>query len=314
MEKENDGLSPQPQSEASRIPRRRVVTVGAALLAGEFAVMLGVAKLGDIIGKSLRSRSQGNAENRIVADLNATATAAAKQGRIDTFQPEGEFTQELFYQVRDATFATKVEFNGEAFRATTWVIHQKPSNKKEGYSDYVLASAGHLLTGGGTRKPSDIKTVEIALPYNSSFHEDEKNLSFALDPRAGNEAIGDEGVIRITEPDILGIRPRFRALAYQDNYIPKPNERMLLCGFPVEFMGQQLINSLAQGVVANVQNINSSTGVWTIKAESDHGMSGGSVSIVRNGVPVVVGILVQGNGSELTVTPLNMTPLIKRVS
>jgi trypsin-like peptidase len=290
-------------NERQRTNRQQPISRSRRRLMISFAALTTLTTAGAIYSLYKQNRESAQMDSL----LNVTATAATKQGRRDTFTPEGEFTQEIFDKIRGSVLPIQLLYkDGTSVGGTMWVVSQKPSDI-EGYADYTFATAAHVLTAGG--KITDIQTIQYAQPYDSTYLENAQHISFLPNPHA--TPLNDEGIIRISH-----LPRHFPVLAHQEKYVPKIGEKMLFTGYPKNYRKNGLSSALFEGFVGKVEQYDTATGVWMMSGNSAEEASGSPVFTVQNGKSVAVGMYVDkyfdifSQRTQLAITPLTLNSLI----
>lgn len=251
--------------------------------------------------------------------LYATATALSKENKQSSFQPEGEFTQEIFNKVQQATFKIgivgmvtddKGQKGMEYLLGTTWLVGA--NRHREGQYDFVTNA--HVVAYG---------KIEIQQLYITRPGIDQTPLS--LGPGSCKTVASenfDDAILscrfstdQLTQMS-MSIPPS--PLDFLDAYQLKSDEKVLTVGFPGDFdisSGPDL-KSRTLGEVVTVDGTDQNMGHQVVMAKglSSQGGSGSPSIKVIDQIPAVVGMIYAGHGEQdVMITPMDVQVLLDQL-
>src|SRR5262249_18411895 len=191
--------------------------------------------------------------------LSATATAASRKGLETTLKAEAPFAPEMIQRVRDNTGIVILELaDGTPIGRSAWLAQD------QGLGDgYHIVTTAHDAPGADTISPNGksrvINRVHFGRPYiDESFAVvDARNCTFAA---GGSEEIpNDVDLITIPKAN-YSLKNSPAGIPSKDNYTPSIGDRVLLAGYPIQFLDRtnrpsSLLRSLTQGDVVQVSAI-----------------------------------------------------------
>lgn len=221
------------------------------------------------------------------AQLYATVSALETAELQNSFVPEGKFTKELYEHVVEATFPIFVTTDGglSMKQGTSFVVG------KEGNTIYLVTNR-HVIQGNDINNPKDPSAIGIFANVASKADGSLPVLITFDDMQFVVSETRDIALVRANVPDDEDAL-LISTLAYQDDYVPKVEQRVLAVGWPKEFTEEKIPYYTSATYLSVVFN-RADYGEWGARGLLSSGSSGSPVIVPdTKGNPVVIGIVAE---------------------
>ena len=220
--------------------------------------------------------------------LSATATAATKEGRATTLQPEEPVTAEMIQHVRNNTGLVFLELNdGTMIGRSAWLA--TGGELGEGYH---IVTTEHAAPGEDTIAKV-VKRVHFGRPNkDASFLTVDASICQIA---AGNSSTIPEDVDLISVPmEAFSSLQDADGMPFINGHTPHIGDAVMYASYPILLENKQhLLLSILGGDVTQVISVDylSDSYRWGIKGIGGTNSSGGLVAAVVDGKFVAVGVI-----------------------
>lgn len=251
------------------------------IISRRFLIKLGILSMGGYVIFEMKNILSGPVPDYQV--LQSTLEAMQRDGRRDSFVPEGEFTREIFETVQNATYRLVLQRDGDgvAEAGTAWCAAIEEN------SLYLVTSKHVVLKTDQNGSLYD--SVFFARPnIDADYMSPSSSVIFALHPER------DLAVLRVKldEKTVSNLS----SLAFKDEVTLDKGDKAMFVGFPGLFSKEKGAESYTGGSIGEV--VYGADGRMTLTATAYGGFSGSPLVVVRDDLPLVVGTVTDKSNDQ----------------